>query len=306
MPPSRVVGIFRAIHTFKGMAATMGYAQPHRAGPSGREPARRAARAIPAPPRTSCIDLLLRIVDALEAGVDEAAAGADAGFDAGELPPRSRPPLPRRTGDRRAEAPAGASPEPRDRGAAAAVAATAPLPVTSPSSVRQAGRVVRVAIRPDGAAARGPRAARAPQGGERSARSGVGPAGPAAFEQEDFDGRFAFRLEAPGSERRSSQAILAAGDVDASRSSRHDADRRAAVPTAAAPRRHAGRSATRQIRVDLRRLDALMNQVGELVVAKGRLAGAGGRAAEPRARGGRRADRPAGRRTCRPRSSRRG
>ncbi len=74
------------------------------------------------------------------------------------------------------------------------------------------------------------------------------------------------------------QAILAAGDVDAV----EVGDESAPEPRAgAAPGAADAAQRTRQIRVDLRRLDALMNQVGELVVAKGRLAELVARDASP-------------------------
>jgi two-component system chemotaxis sensor kinase CheA len=93
--------------------------------------------------------------------------------------------------------------------------------------------------------------------------SAVRPA-PSAFEHEEFDGRLSFRLESDRDEAAVVESIRRVGDIE----SVEFGDEEVARPT-----RDNGEAAgrTRQIRVDLRRLDAMMTQVGELVVAKGRL-----------------------------------
>jgi two-component system chemotaxis sensor kinase CheA len=93
---------------------------------------------------------------------------------------------------------------------------------------------------------------------------GVSPP-PAAFESEDFDGRFALRLESAAPADAIAQALKSAGDVD---------QVVVAEGEGAAPELDAAEVAgtrTRHLRVDLRRLDALMDQIGELVIARGRL-----------------------------------
>jgi two-component system chemotaxis sensor kinase CheA len=82
---------------------------------------------------------------------------------------------------------------------------------------------------------------------------------PAAFEADEFEGRFSFRLESPATASVIEAAVRGAGDVEQVTIS-DDAIR---APVDAARSRH--------IRVDLRRLDALMDQIGELVTARGRL-----------------------------------
>jgi two-component system chemotaxis sensor kinase CheA len=79
----------------------------------------------------------------------------------------------------------------------------------------------------------------------------------AQLEREDFDGRLFFRLASGSSDEEIAAVLRTAGDVEAVRFEEPAAE-------VAAER-------GRQIRVDLRRLDALMKQVGELVVAKNRL-----------------------------------
>ncbi len=79
------------------------------------------------------------------------------------------------------------------------------------------------------------------------------------FERDEFDGRFSFRLQTRLSEEEVAAVLRSVGDVE---TVRFDA---LAMSEAEA------RAQGRQIRVDLRRLDLLMKQVGELVVAKNRL-----------------------------------
>jgi two-component system chemotaxis sensor kinase CheA len=90
---------------------------------------------------------------------------------------------------------------------------------------------------------------------------GVEPA-PAALGSEGFDGRLAFRVETQAPADRIEAEARAAGDVE--RVQVH-----AVAAETAEGEREAGRA--RHIRVDLRRLDLLMNVIGELVAARGRL-----------------------------------
>jgi two-component system, chemotaxis family, sensor kinase CheA len=229
--------LFRAIHTIKGMAATMGYAAvahlAHRS--ENLLDGLRQGRLQASP---SIFQLLFRAVDALGRAVEAAAAGneeqADEGLiaeldmaSAGDYPPNAATQNPEPTPARRA------SDAPRFRW-------------------------IHVAIR-SGAIMRGARAAlvirRAESLGEVSA---VRPP-PAQFERDDFDGRFDFRLQTRFPDSDIATALRAAGEVETVQF---------AEPAGS---RVEARANTRQIRVDLRRLDTLMKQVGELVVAKNRL-----------------------------------
>lgn len=229
-------GLFRAMHSFKGMAAAMGYtnltALAHRSetvldlarggAVSGRE----------------LTDLFLRIVDALEHGAPLAAEGGDAGLD---FSPLLRD---------------------LDQVAAAGVSATG---AAEPDTSREApgagrGREVKVRIQPS-AAMRGARAMLVLRRAEALGRvSGLRP--PAAMlEQDGFDGRFAFRLVSPLDDRAIAASLTEVGDVAT-----------VDVGEARDDRVGDGSGRSRQIRIDLRRLDNVMNLVSELVVAKGRLA----------------------------------
>ncbi|MGH7700371.1 MAG: chemotaxis protein CheW, partial [Gemmatimonadales bacterium] len=86
-----------------------------------------------------------------------------------------------------------------------------------------------------------------------------------AFEAEDFDGRFAFRLDSAVPAVELERSLAAVGDVERV----VVVDDEARPPGVEGGVLEAGRS--RHIRVDLRRLDGLMNLIGELVTARGRL-----------------------------------
>jgi two-component system, chemotaxis family, sensor kinase CheA len=234
--------LFRAIHTIKGMAATMGYepvAQLAHASENLLDALRNGRRsATPA-----VLQLLFRAVDTLGRAVEGAGAGSEDQPDssligeldlaaAGSLTPSAETLPP-------AAAPAV---EPRNRRASDA-----------PRS-----RPVQVTIRP-GAVMRGARAALVLRRAEGlGAVSGMRP--PAAqLERDEFDGRFSFRLLTKLPDEAVVVALRAVGDVETVQ-----------LEEAAAPETDA-RAQGRQIRVDLRRLDDLMKQVGELVVAKNRL-----------------------------------
>jgi two-component system chemotaxis sensor kinase CheA len=78
------------------------------------------------------------------------------------------------------------------------------------------------------------------------------------LEREEFDGKLAFRIESPATEEELAAVIRTAGEVESVRFEEPTID-------------GTGLGRQRQIRVDLNRLDRLMKQVGELVVAKNRL-----------------------------------
>ena len=260
-----VGGIFRAVHTIKGMAATMGYARvadlAHRMENLLDRQRRGAAPAGP-----DLLQLLFRATDALERAIDLAVAGreveAGLGDVLGELdqatgkmastPEAPKPGKGKRASRAARPAPAAVVPDEE---------APAPSPVPQPpvaAPTIAAGRVIDVALRAE-AALKGGRAmivlARVRELGTVGA---VAPP-PTAFEAEEFDGRFSFRLESTAPAERIEAAVLSAGDVE-----------RVTISDEGARLGGDGGRA-RHIRVDLRRLDALMDQIGELVTARGRL-----------------------------------
>jgi two-component system, chemotaxis family, sensor kinase CheA len=243
--PEPVGGIFRAVHTVKGMAATMGYARvadlAHRME-NLLDHLRRGGQ----PPADETLQLLFRATDALEKSVDLAVAGRERDADVSDV-----------VAD-------------LDRAMARLAPAAAPraLPTEPdlmplPPPLGGTGRLISVVLRPE-APLKGGRAILI----VRKARSlgevqGIAPP-PAAFEAEDFDGRVAFQLETARTAAEIEAAMRSVGDVervtvggDASSDEEH------VTPVESA----GGRS--RHIRVDLRRLDSLMDLIGELVTAKG-------------------------------------
>jgi two-component system chemotaxis sensor kinase CheA len=239
-----VGGIFRAIHTVKGMAATMGYAGvaelAHRIENLLDVLRKGEKDATPA-----LLDLLFKAGDALEKGIGAAVDGKP-----GTAPASLLEQLDRAAGGTRRPGAASAAPP--------AVVAAGP------------GRLVRVALRGD-SALKGARALLVLKKAESlGAVAGLTP--PAeAFDTEGFDGQVAFRLESEADAARIEQVLRQAGDVD-----RVEVQQEEAVE---APHVEAARG--RHIRVDLRRLDALMNQIGELAIARGRLATLAARQDDP-------------------------
>jgi two-component system chemotaxis sensor kinase CheA len=238
-----VEAIFRAVHSLKGMAATLGYTGvadlAHRTE-NLLDALRRGSQPIALPQ----LELLFRAADALERGVGAAVAGgAEAVADAG-LPAAL-------DGEAARLGQEGARPASRPRAA---------MSVPGPGK----GPVVRVTLSPH-TALPGARALLVLRRAEALGKvQGLTPS-LEAIGGDAFDGRFAFRLDSGAGPAAIEAALLAAGDVE----------RIEVAPDAAEPPR------ARHIRVDLRRLDGLMNLIGELVVARGQLATMGRRFAEP-------------------------
>ena len=244
-----VVSLFRAMHTFKGMAGAMGYGNladlAHR-----MESVLDLLRSDPAAGRER-VDLFFRVVDALERGVERAVDGGDAELAFGPL-----------------------LAELEQAAATTTTTGSWAIPAPAPAlaaPVGPAGRSVEVTIRPD-TPLRGARALLVLR--KAAALGSVGAVRPAAgaFEADDFDGRCAFVLQSDASDADVLAALRAVGDVA-----------EVVIGEAVAP---ADDPAVRgrQIRIDARRLDAIMNLVGELVVAKGRLGELADASADPELR----------------------
>ena len=234
-----VVTLFRAMHTFKGMAAAMGYANltelAHRT-----ETVLDLLRSDPSSGR-EVADLFFRIIDALEHGAGVAVDGGDPKLDftplLAELDEASV-----------ATAPTGSW----------AIPGPAAMPPIAEPQVA-ATRRIQVVVAP-GATMRGARAMLALRKIEAiGAVSAVRPP-LTALEQDGFDGRFSFQLAGGASAEDVISAVRSAGDILDVTIDAAEAERGTET---------AGRG--RQIRIDLRRLDALMGHVGELVVARARL-----------------------------------
>jgi len=245
-----VGGLFRAVHTVKGMAATMGYARvtdiAHRTE-NLLDLLRRGSR----PATDELLQLLFRARDALETAVELSVVGREDELDVVEVVADLE-------------------------GAAAHLAGPArPAPAAAPAVELAAapggGRLVQVTLRAE-APLKGGRALlvlKRAQG--LGAVQGVTPP-QAAFESDDFDGRFSFRLDSSAAAAEIERVTRGAGDVEhvsVGGEERRAAGLKAAAAAGAPP--EAAPEKGRHIRVDLRRLDELMDLIGELVTVRGRL-----------------------------------
>jgi two-component system chemotaxis sensor kinase CheA len=238
-----VGGLFRSIHTIKGMGATMGFTGvaelAHR-----MESLLDALRHGRVSPGAGTFELLFRAVDALGAAVEAAAGGREAAPD-----PALVAALDQATGG---------SQEPASMQEPAST--QEPAEPAGPHRRRATdarGRSVQVVIRPD-AVMRGARAVLAVRRAEALGLVSAVRPPLVQLEREEFDGKLAFRIESPATEEELVAAIRTAGEVESVRFEEPAAE-------------GTGLNRQRQIRVDLNRLDRLMKQVGELVVAKNRL-----------------------------------
>lgn len=240
--------LFRAIHTIKGMAATMGYA-PVAQLAHAAENLLDALRQARVPASSAVLQLLFQAVDALGRAVERSADGADDQPDTGLI------------GELERAAVGGSTP------VSAGVLAGESAEKSRRLSDAPRWRPVQVAIQP-GAVMRGARAALVVRRAEALGTiTGLRP--PAAqFERDEFDGRFSFRLQTRLSDEEVLAALRAVGDIE---TLQLEAPQPEAEP----------RSQDRQIRIDLRRLDDLMKQVGELVVARNHLAAIAIESGEP-------------------------
>src|SRR5918995_7059123 len=230
--------LFRAVHTIKGMAATMGYAAVAQLshGVENLLDALRQGRVEATP---STFQLLFRSVDTLGKAVETAAAEAEDPADGPLIAELDSAAASRELSSARAQA---------GEGVPGRRATDAPR-----------ARPIQVGIR-SGAVMRGARGALVLRRAESLGVVGAVRPPLAQFDRDDFDGHFFFRLQTKASDAEIAAALRAAGDVESVRFEE---------PSGSASDIRLGGS--RQIRVDLRRLDLLMKQVGELVVAKNRL-----------------------------------
>jgi two-component system chemotaxis sensor kinase CheA len=246
-----VGAIFRAVHTIKGMGATMGYAIVAELAHEMETVLDRIRRGdLDVDP--GVMDILFRSADVLEQAAEASVAGRDGEVTATDLVQALRA--------------MGAQP-------AVNTGWTVPAPATI-------GTLVRVRLSPD-APLRGVRAFIIVQSlGKIGEVTGTEPSIDALqFESTAVD--FALRLLSSSPADEIEQLIRAAGDVvevqvgdDKPAAARRDSQARTAVgtPTSVDAESRSASPRSRQIRIDVRRLDTLMNLVGELVIARGRLA----------------------------------
>lgn len=287
-----VSAIFRAVHTVKGMSATMGYgvvAELSHAMESLLDRMRHKSMEI----TPELMDVLFRAADLLEQSVEASVAGR---LD--EVHPEGVLERMRALGGGTPRAAASAAPEPaRERW-------TVPAPAGD-------GTLVRVRLVRD-TPLRGVRAFVVVQTLRQFGEvTGVAPS-LAALQGDEFELEFAVRVRTDAPADELAAVVRAAGDValvevgeaTTGRPSRADAaleqttaaerpsglllaadmgvtGEMPAVAAAPAGPRATPIRAPRHIRIDQRRLDALMNLIGELVITRGRLLQIGGRLGDP-------------------------
>jgi len=245
-----VAGVFRSLHTIKGMAATLGYGKvadlAHRAE-NLLDLVRRGGE----PVGEEVIELLFAATDALDAAVGAAVAGREDTIDVAGLATR----LDQATVgfESVVQRPAAARPS-----------------VPTMASPEGPGRLVRVTVRPD-AALKGARAQVVL--GRIETLGTVHGLTPNAsiLESDEFDGAFQFRLVTSTADEQIEAAIRGAGDILGVEIG--DAAGDGATAEASGPAHH--------IRVSLKRLDNLMNLIGELVTVRGQLSEVAARGADP-------------------------
>jgi two-component system chemotaxis sensor kinase CheA len=245
-----VDAIFRAMHTIKGMAASMGFTTvatlAHRAE-NLLDLLRRRRGATD----SETIDLLFRTADTLEQAVEHSVGGGEGELDASDL-----------VAD-------------LDRAAAGFESTKKQGATRTRASIETeavgGGRRVQVTIKA-AASLKGARAMIVLRRMESlGPMSGLEPPLD-VLEGEEFDGKLQFFLDSDAPDHVIEEAIRTAGDVEEVVIGRAEAG----APTRAGATRKA-----RHIRVNLDRLDALMNQIGELANARGRLAELSAERADP-------------------------
>ncbi|MDE3129246.1 MAG: chemotaxis protein CheA [Gemmatimonadota bacterium] len=290
-----VSAIFRAVHTVKGMSATMGYgvvAELSHEMETLLDRVRRRATTI----TPEVMDVLFRAADVLEQAVEASVAGRAEEIRAESVLERLRA-MGRAT--------------PRASAAIAAVPLsealwTAPVPAGS-------GTLVRVRLQQD-TPLRGVRAFLIVQSLRRLGEvTGVSPE-LSALQGDEFDLDFAVRVATDAPAPEIARLVKSAGDValvhvesatgmtpqrslavgqttatarpsgmlmaaEVAHAAGDAGELAGGAPRPAEPAL-AGRTA-RHVRIDLRRLDALMNLIGELVIARGRLQQIGAQLASP-------------------------
>ncbi|MFL5381894.1 MAG: chemotaxis protein CheW [Longimicrobiaceae bacterium] len=259
-PGSRQVveGVFRAVHTIKGMSATMGYRSVADLSHEMENLLDRIRQGrAQATPET--IDLLFAACDALEKAIELAVE------ETGEEP-RLESLLTQLRGAAGDDATFDIFAPQIDLGPG-----TEAEPEVEEGALRVRVQVAKEALLPGVRAFMALKRAR-----ELGEVSGIEP-GEAALNEPDFDGavRFVLRTESAADAVR--EALLAVGELGTVEVAEHRPDDVVRGDVAADASAEEGRAAAgaagraRHIRVDLRRLDALMNQVGELVIARDRL-----------------------------------
>ncbi|MEK6612105.1 MAG: chemotaxis protein CheA [Gemmatimonadota bacterium] len=258
--------LFRAVHTLKGMSATMGYA--------GVAAFAHELESLLDRMRTGDQGISAELLDVLFAATDVLEGGIERAVDGGGDPPG----LAEALEQMRHVAGSASTAESRAvigelgtlAGDSSAGSRTAPPSGAPPSLDDGPGVLVRVRQRPD-TMLPGVRAflviQKARELGEVVA---VSPPLP-ELQAAEVARAFAFRLVTTMSAGDIESAIIATGDVEHVEVSAGRGRQRPAVPMSTTEEAASAPKGARHVRIELARLDTLMNLIGELVITRGRL-----------------------------------
>ena len=268
-----VGAIFRAVHTIKGMSATMGYtpvASLSHELETLLDRVRRGARAID----ERLMELLFRSADVLESAIEAAVGGSGSTVDVGPVVALLR-----------AEAhdakPAAA---PRKRAARSAKGGGTVAAGWTAAAPPGDGLLVRVRLA-HGTPLKGVRAFLVVQAARALGEVVAVAPSAEAMQADEMEHDFALRLVTDRDAAEVITALRGAGDVVEVQVGDGAASLPVATPAPAEPEpatigealatsqpaNGAGVRQQRSVRIDLRRLDNLMNLIGELVITRGRL-----------------------------------
>ncbi len=267
-----VSAIFRAVHTIKGMSATMGYsavASLSHELETLLDRVRRGARAID----ESLMELLFRSADVLESAIEAAVSGQAESVDVGPAVALLR-----------AEASDATPGAPRKRRARSAKGTQHVADGWTARAPDGKGLLVRVRLA-DGTPLKGVRAFLVVQAARALGEVVAMAPSAEAMQGDEMEHDFALRLATDRAPADVIAALRAAGDVVEVRVGDEPAaaaDGVAEPPDSepatiaealagSAPTNGAAVRQQRSVRIDLRRLDNLMNLIGELVITRGRL-----------------------------------
>ena len=268
--------IFRAVHTIKGMSATMGFspvASLSHELETLLDRVRRGARAIDEP----LMDLLFRSADLLETAIEAAVAGRADAVDVAPLvallraeASEAEAPPAKASRSAKAAKSAKSAKSPRAKSARAVEPGVAGSSWTA-TAPRGAGMLVRVRL-VESTPLKGVRAFLVVQAARALGEVVACSPPEAELQAGEFELDFALRLRTERDADDVTAALRKAGDVAEVQAGDRpvvapDLDPVNASLAVASPAR-----IQRSVRIDLRRLDSLMNLIGELVITRGRLA----------------------------------
>jgi two-component system chemotaxis sensor kinase CheA len=262
-----VAGLFRAVHTVKGMSATMGYgavtALAHEME-SLLDRVRQKERKV----TPDLMDLLFKGADALERAIGRAVDGQGDDPGAAELAAVIRAQAAKST--HRVSGSVAAAEQTDEKPAAkrgSRRAAAAATPRVRRPAAKKGEITVRIRMK-EGIALKGARAYLVVMKAEEMGELISSEPSVEALQREEFERDFTLRLAAKATPGRVAEVLRGAGDVE---SVNIESDAKAAPKGVPAAPQYVPQGETRHVRIDLRRLDALMNLVGELVIARGQL-----------------------------------